>query len=504
MSIESLLGIDIGTSSCKVVLLDSSGRTIASASFPYSPRYPQAGWVEQDPEDWYKAAIAAVRTTMNHPAARNRRVVGIGVSGQMISSVFIDSAGHPVRPAILWLDQRSAPQARWLEETAGDRICRITKTPINTAFTLPRLLWVKQEQPEVWAKTCKVLLAKDYLRLRLTGELAIDLSDASGTLLLDSERGVWSETILKLAGISRDLLPPLVRSHHLAGRLNRAAAEAFGLEIGTPVVAGAGDLFSENLAAGNVSSFQRLIRFGSAGSISSPLDMPVEDPHRKCPCYVHCIPNRWLLETSTQAFGLSEWWFKSRFWEGEKDVHELVDRSISLIPPGAEGLFFHPFAQGAPYWNTALRGAFLGINPNHGKSHFARAVLEGATHSLWDALNLLEKAEGGRCSSQFLEWRAVGGGTRSSVWKQIVADMLGVDLLILPEASPAVGAAMLAGIGVGLFNDFDHAISNAAVPQERVTMDPVAHQIYVKLHKEYQQIHLFLTDLYEYLVAERG
>jgi len=509
MSRGGLLGIDIGTSGCKTVLIDLSGKVVAQASAPYAPRYPKPGWAEQDPEDWYQATISAVRAVLDKPAAEAARILAIGVTGQMISSVFVNNVGYPLRPAILWMDQRSIAQTRWLDEKYGDLICKITKTPINTAYTLPRILWVRQEEPWLWEKTHKVLLAKDYIRLCMTGEYATDFSDASGTLLLNSEQRSWSREILDAVGLKQSLLPLLTPSHEPTSLLSANAAKTLGLEEGVPVVTGAGDLFSENLSAGNVSEGQRLIRFGSCGSISSPLARPVQDPNQKCPCYVHCIPHRWLLETSTQAFGLSDSWFKEKFCQEEveeakqqgKAMHEIVDKMVSSVPPGANDLYFHPFIQGAPYWDLFLRGGFIGITANHGKAHFARAVLEGATYSLRDALDLLEQAESTEGNSLIHEWRAIGGGVRSASWRQIVADVLGINLLFLEEANPSSGAAMLAGIGIGVFESFEEAIRNCSASPQRIDMNPESHASYLKLYDRYKAVHAGLGQLYRCLEA---
>ncbi len=505
LSGDVTLGIDVGTSGCKAVLLDRKGQTICSASTEYSPSYPRQGWAEQDPDEWVHAAIQAMAEVRGNRDTKRVHVAAIGVTGQMISAVFVDESYNPVRPAILWLDQRSAPQVRKLVEQHGDTISKITKTPINTAYTLPRLLWLREHEQHQWKKTARVMLAKDYVRLRLTGELATDFSDASGTLLLDSKERCWSTEILDVMDIPERMLPRLASSHEVVGYLTKEAAHNLGLEAGLPVVAGAGDLFSENLSAGNIEGNQRLIRFGSCGSISQPLSSPVQDPDLKCPCYVHGIPDRWLLETSTQAFGLSEAWYKRvllggfRANESGSSVHQLVEKMVGSVAPGANGVVFHPFIQGAPYWDVSLRGSFLGLMPSHTEADLARAVLEGATYSLKDALGLLEAASGERSDIVGLQWRAVGGGSHSQAWAQIVTDVLGVELEILREASPAVGAAMLAAIGYGLFEGFDEASRQSAVVSRRTEIDPESRQAYLELYRQHCFLHEQLGRLYREL-----
>jgi len=489
MSWVGLIGVDIGTSGCKVSLIDSHGHSVVEAVSTYAPVYPREGWAEQDPDDWYQAAVSSVHKLLARPEARKVKVAGIGVTGQMISAVFVGKNDRPIYPAILWMDQRTSAEVEWLQKH-GEEISGITKTPINTAYTLPRVLWLRNNLPGIWQATHKILLAKDYIRLRFTGEYATDPSDGSGTLLLDSERRDWSKRITEIARIPADILPPVISSHEVAGKLTEAAADNLGLSPGIPVVTGAGDLFAENLAAGNFTASQRLIRFGSCGSVSSPLTRPVLDPKRRCPCYVHCVPNYWLIETSTQAFGLAEGWFKRELLSNSNvSVHSLMDELAASIAPGADGLIFHPFIQGAPYWDPNLKGGFVGITPAHTKAHFARAVLEGITYSLLDAIRLLDNAIGGKGAS--VEWRAIGGGTASPVWAQIVADAIGSDLLVLRDASPSIGAAILAGVGTGVIPDYHSALGT--IPTKLVKYDESTHALYQEEYKQYRIVHARLS-----------
>lgn len=502
MAERTLIGIDVGTSSCKAVMLAADGTHLGSSSVPYEPAYPRAGWAEQDPEIWHSAAVMAVRDLLATPTCQDTEPMALGVTGQMISTVFVGDDGLPVCPSILWLDQRSEPQARALVESHGPLISQRTMTPVNTAYALPRLLWLRDECPALFKRVHKLLLAKDYVRLRLTGTYATDFSDASGMLLLDSERRVWSEDILQLVNVEPEILPSLLPSHEVAGHLTSRAAHRLGLEVGLPVVTGAGDLFCENVAAGNTEVNTRLVRFGSCGSVSSPLHSPVLDPDAHCPCYVHCIPDRWLFETSSQAFGLADAWFRKTFslphdrtTVGESSAYQQLDEEVAHVPPGADGLLFRPFIQGAPYWDPALRGAFVGITIGHRRAHFARAVLEGACFALLDAVELMESVIGEDRQAADMVWKAVGGGTRSLVWPKILADMLGADLVILEDAAPAKGAAMLAALGVGAFSRVDQVVEAWASGERSVEYDPEGYDIYNSVRPRYSIAHQHLSEL---------
>ena len=495
MSRETLLGIDIGTSGCKAVLLASNGRILHEATASYEPHYPQPGWAEMDPETWYGAAIAAARQVLSG-ATDAPEPAGIGISGQMISCTYLGEGGA-LRPSILWMDQRTTPIVDRLVQEFDEVLPPITMTPINTAYTLPRILWLREQQASLWSGLRGILWSKDYVRYRLTGICATDPTDASGSLLLDSSRRRWSRRILEAFDLDEQLLPKLLDSHEVVGGLNAAGARDLGIPVGTPVVAGAGDLFSENLSAGNVHQNQRLIRFGSCGSVSSPVDRPVLDPQRKCPCYVHCLPGRWLAESSSQAFGLAEAWFKKAFYsivasEDEASaVHDLAEEEAASAPPGAEGLVFNPFIQGAPYWDSALTGGFHGVALTHRRAHFMRAVIEGATYALADAAQMLTRMHGETtaAAAEALEWTAIGGGARSATWCRIVAAVLGVELQVLEDANPAKGAAMLAGIGTGVFSSFEEAIAVCVSPPTLVRPEAHAVNTYRALHREYRRIH---------------
>ena len=375
---EYLLGIDIGTSSCKTIVIDTDGRVIDSARYSYEISCPQYGWAEQNPEDWYQAFRQGLAEIFDKHPEIPKQISAIGVTGQMIGLTLLDQAARVIRPAIIWMDQRCLPQVEYLKERFEEPINRIALNPINMTYTLPKILWVKENEPEVWQKVYKFQLPKDYMRLRLTDVWAVDYHDLSGTLLLDVTNLCWAEEIIDLVGVEREKLPELLPSWNIAGYVTNAAARELGIPAGIPVVAGAGDQATENLAAGIISSDQLLTRLGTAGSSSTCTEFPLPDPKKIAPCYPHCIPGRWLAEIADHTFGLCENWFRETFFSLEKkeaqkqqtDFYHTMDALAEDIPIGAEGLIFHPFNHGGPYWNPQLRGAFYGINLRHNKGHF--------------------------------------------------------------------------------------------------------------------------------------
>lgn len=495
---ELLLGIDIGTSSCKTILVDAAGGVQASARREYPIHSPRYGWAEQEPEDWFEALRGGLREIGERRPGILRRVAAVGVTGQMIGLVAADAEGRVLRPAIIWMDQRCLPQVERLQARCGDLIRRVALNPVNMAYTLPKMLWLKENEPQVWARLHKIQLPKDYLRLRLTGEWLMDYNDAAGTLLLDVAGLRWAEEIRRAAGIEADKLPGLAAGDQAAGRVGREAAAGLGLPEGVPVVAGAGDLAAENLAAGILHRGQMLTRMGTAGSSSTSTEAPLPDPKGISPCYPHCVRDRWLAEIADHTFGLCEKWFRDTFYEAERreakeggaDLYEAMDRQAEAVPIGAEGLVFHPFNHAGPYWNPLLRGAFYGLSLRHTRAHLFRAMLEGSAFCLRDSILLLEERIQGRPA----DYRLVGGGSRSRLWTQIVCDILGRDARVLKTADASLGAAMLAGIGAGLFADPAEAIERCVSFEREVRADSGAGCRYAMFQEIYRRVHGSLME----------
>ncbi|GAK56936.1 hypothetical protein U27_03900 [Candidatus Vecturithrix granuli] len=490
---EYLLGIDVGTSSCKTIVIDTDGRVIASARYSYEITCPQYGWAEQNPEDWYQAFRQGLAEIFSKHPEIPKQISAIGVTGQMIGLTLLDKSAQIIRPAIIWMDQRCLPQVEYLKKHFEEPISRIALNPINMTYTLPKILWVKENEPEVWQKVYKFQLPKDYMRLRLTDVWAADYHDLSGTLLLDVTNLCWAEEIIDLVGVEREKLPELLPSWNIAGHVTHAAAGELGIPAGIPVVAGAGDQATENLAAGIISSDLLLTRLGTAGSSSTCTEFPLPDPKKIAPCYPHCIPGRWLAETADHTFGLCENWFRETFFSLERkeaqkqqtDFYHTMDALAENIPIGAEGLIFHPFNHGGPYWNPQLRGAFYGINLRHTKGHFFRAMLEGSVFCLKDSICLLEE----RIGKSVPDYSLVGGGSRSALWTQMICDIVQKDAHILKTADASLGAAMLAGLGTQIFASPEDAITHCVEREKEVYCKRENSKKYDILYELYQRVH---------------
>jgi len=454
MTLEYMLGVDVGTTGCKATVLREDGTVVGNSFYAHRTSYPKAAWAEQDPENWYegfKRTISAVLTKLN---LREGDIVSIGLDGMMNSPVFLDGRGRILRPAIIWMDQRSAPEAEWLKQNLQASVG--FDGPLTPTALLPKIVWVKEHQPRMWKKTYKVLLPKDYIRFRLTGEFATDWSDASATQLFDLHSFSWSDAVCEAAGIDKSKLPVAVASAEVIGRVTRKAAEETGLPQGIPVVAGCSDAAADNLTAGVTKAGQCLIRLGTSGALFLVINkMPLE----QAPGYyilVHCVPERWMLHLHTPA-GLSKEWFKQTFLgEGHEVTDEFFEALAEKAPVGSQGLVFHPYlmSEHTARTNSKLSGAFIGITRYHTKEFFARAVLEGIAFSLKECLDVLRRVE-----PSIKSVRGVGGGMKSPLWRSIMADMLGVKVEIPTSQDASFGAGLLGGIGVGLFEGPKDAVN---------------------------------------------
>ena len=444
-----LLGVDVGTSSLKIVLVSADGTTAAEASAGYPTRFPKPGWAEQAPDDWVSALAKCLHLVDSENRGILQRIEGVGLTGQMISLVVTDAQGKPTHPCILWHDQRCAEQVQALSEEQESRVRRTALTPVNTAYTIPRLRWLKDHEPAAYKKSTHAMWAKDFLRFSLTGEPATDCSDASGSLAFNSRGRRWSPELADIWGIDLNRLPPVMESGSIVAGVSNQAARRYGLPAGIPVVAGCGDVLAENVAAGNVASADRLLRFGSGGSVSALTETAPTDADRYCPLYCHAVPGAWLWESSTHGFGTSLAWAAEMLGLGS--AAELVELA-GCSPPGANGVLFQPPIQGPPNFDPDFRGGFFGFASSAGRSDLARAVLEGASCSFAEAYELLDRAMGlAEAKRQERTHYAVGAGVRSELLASVVAHLSGAELTILSGAEPAVGAAVLAGTACRIF-----------------------------------------------------
>jgi xylulokinase len=472
----TLLGIDVGTTGTRAVLVDDDGRVVASATHDHVPfASPHPGWAEQDPDDWWRACQAAVRQAL----AGSRTIDAVGLTGQMHGAVLLDASDRILRPAPIWSDQRTTAECRAIIERVGEaRLIELTSNPALTAFTLPKLLWVRQHEPGTWARVRRVVLPKDYVRLRLTGEHATDVADASGTLLFDVANRRWSSAMLDALELDARLLPAVSESPEVSGRVSAAGAEATGLPEGTAVVAGAGDQAAGAVGMGVVRPGVVSATIGTSGVVFAATDRPARDSLGRVHTFCHAVPDRWHVMGVTQAAGLSLRWFADRFGAGSddgRDVYERLDGEAAVAPPGADGLLWAPYLLGerTPHLDPDARAALVGLTAGHGRTHVVRAILEGVAFSLRDTLSIYDEM-----SVPVQAIRLGGGGARSPLWRLVQADVYGRDVEVVEtEEGPAYGAALLAGVGAGVWPSVDAACDEAVRVAARVAPDPVAAQL---------------------------
>jgi xylulokinase len=491
-----LLGVDIGTSSCKLLVIDESGTIVGTASAAYEPVFPRPGWVEQDPEDWYHALQSALKELRGSGGVQLRRVRAIGVTGQMRGVVLLGAEGRVIRPAILWNDLRNTEEVeevgRVFRADSG-RLARITRNPLNTMCTLPKLLWLIRHEPQAWRATRTLVFPKDFIVFRLTGQLGTDPTDASGTSFFDVRTGRWSEEILDRFGIAPDHLPEVHPTTSIVGSVSVAAAAETGLIAGTPIVRGGSDATVEAYAIGLVGSHQCKVRLGTSGAASTVVDDIDSTASGYCWSYVR--PDRWLLDTNTRSCGQAVAWLRRLLYAEEvqdRAGFASLDRDAASAPLGAGGLLFHPYLLGedAPYWDASLRASISGLRPEHTRRHIARAVLEGTAFAIRDALSVFADLV-----PAFEEYAFVGGGARSAIWLSIVSDVLGVDGIVPGSADAALGAAMLAGVGTGLFDGLDEAVQRCRRVARTVVHDPANSERYDEQFEAYRLRKLELDSI---------
>jgi xylulokinase len=465
------LGIDVGTGGTRALIIDEQGRVIASATEEHRAfASPQIGWAEQDPDDWWRACGVAVREALAKGHLRGNQISCVGLSGQMHGAVLLDDQGRVVRPALIWCDVRTEKQSQHLTAQIGiDRLIQLTCNRALTNFTLTKCLWVRENEPENWSKVRSIMLPKDYVRFRLTGERATDASDASGTLLLDVAHRRWSKEILQLVEMDESLLPNLYESPEISGKISTEGAAATGLYTGTPVVAGAGDQAAGAVGMGVVSSGTVSATIGTSGVVLAATSVPALDPKGRLHTFCHAVPGRWMVMGVTQAAGFSLRWFRDQFWAGtnghgnshgdsHSDSYDTLTADAANAPPGCDGLLWAPYLMGerTPYLDPAARGLLVGLTASHTRAHVIRAILEGVAFSLRDTFTIFQEIE-----VPVRIVRLGGGGARSPLWRQIQADVYGQRVEIVEaEEGAAYGAAILAGVGAQAWPTVDDACND--------------------------------------------
>lgn len=454
-----LLGIDASTTATKALIIDSAGHVVAVASSGYPLSTPKPLWAEQDPDLWWEATRRSVRQALATSRVDVAAISGVALTGQMHGLVLLDAADRVLRPAILWNDQRSASQCEEMRRTLGlDRLVEITGNDAFPGFTAPKLLWVRDHEPEIYARIERVLLPKDYVRFRLTGEYATDRAGAGGTLMLDLQTRDWSSELLEAFEIPSNWLPPTHEGTEETGRITAEAAALTGLRQGVPVFGGGGDQAAQGIGVGAVETGVVALTLGTSGVVFAASDRPLVESRGRLHAFPHAVPNTWhVMGVMLSAAGSLRWY--RDVVAPEIGFEELL-RGVEAIEPGSEGLIFLPYLSGerTPHGDPNIRSAFSGLTLKHGRSHMTRAVLEGVAFGLRDNFALMREV--GLGSIQ--QVRVSGGGARSALWRQILADVCGVDLVTVETTEGAAfGAALLAGVGSGIWNSVTEACSAA-------------------------------------------
>jgi len=492
-----LLGLDVGTSGAKAVLVAEDGRVVASAAEEYPLSTPRPLWSEQDPADWWRGSRTALRRVVEHAGSASA-IAGLGLTGQMHGAVFLDDADTVIRPAILWNDGRTGPQCDEIERRVGaERLIRIAGNPALAGFQAPKVLWLRQHEPANYARLRRLLLPKDYIRLLLTGQAASDASDAAGTLLLDLARRDWSDELLTALQIRRAWLPQVYEGPEITGRLRQPVADELGLPAGLPVIAGGGDNAAAAVGTGVVREGVISSSIGTSGVLFAHSDAIRLDPQGRLHSFCHAVPGAYHLMAVTLSAGGAYQWLRNTLRDLDRTLdYTRLSELAAATPAGAEGLVFAPYLSGerTPHRDPLARGAFVGLTLRHGLGHLARAVMEGVVFSLRDGLEIMREL-----GLDIGEVRAIGGGARSRLWRQMQADIFGVPITTMRvEEGPAFGAALLAGVGAGVYGDIDQAVGVVATG-ETITPRPEAAARYDALYQVYRGLYGSLRPAFRML-----
>ncbi len=494
MDKKYLIGIDVGTSGTKCVLFDTKGNAVFSHTEEYPMYQPNNGWAEQNPDDWWEAAkkaLLAVTSKVN-----DGKICGVGLSGQMHSLVLLDEKLSVIRPAILWCDQRTGKQCEDIENIVGhDRLIEITANPALPGFTASKILWVKQNEPDNFAKIRHILLAKDYIRLKLSGEFATDVSDASGMQLLDVKNRCWSQEVCQKLGIDMTYLAKVYESSQVTGFITQKAASVTGLPIGIPVAGGGGDNACAAIGTGVCKDGKAFTTIGTSGVVFAHTSSPVIDPKGRIHTFCAAVPGTWHVMGVTQAAGLSLNWFRNNL---SSDVsYSAIDTECEKLPIGCEKLIYLPYLMGerTPILDSDARGVFFGLSAMHSKFHLARAVMEGVSYSLYSCLEVLCEL-----SIDVSDMALCGGGGKSGFWHKMIADIYGLKVkTMLSNEGAALGAAILAGVAAGIYPSVEEGCASCVFENNTVSSDSSRHSEYMKYYKIYKELYPHLMQSFKCL-----
>jgi xylulokinase len=489
-----LLGIDISTTGAKALLIDQTGQVITSATTPLTLQTPYPLWSEQNPEEWWQGIKTSIQKVLADSDSASESIAAVGLTGQMHGLVMLDESGQVLRPAILWNDQRTGPQCDQIRERIGlQRLIRTTGNDALTGFTAPKILWVQENEPDIFARTRHVLLPKDFIRYQLTGEFGMDKAGGSGTILFDLQARTWSDELLGEMDLPREWFPPTFEGPQISGQISKTAAADTGLVAGTPVVGGAGDQAAGATGVGAVEPGIIALTLGTSGVVFAPTESALIEPEGRLHAFCHAMPGRWhFMGVMLSAAGSLQWYRDTIAPEMSFDT--LVEEAAH-IPPGSEGLLFLPYLTGerTPHPDPYARGAWVGLTIRHQRAHMTRAVLEGVAFGLKDSFELIRAAGLGSID----QVRISGGGAKSQLWKQILADTLGVELVTVNTTEGAAfGAALLAGVGAGLYSSVPEACQQM-ISLTGSTLPSKAQDAYQESYPQYQALYPALAGQFK-------
>ncbi len=481
------LGMDVSTTATKALIADEAGRVVGSAASEYAFETPRPLWSEQQPDLWWQGARQAIRAVLEKTGIPNNEIAAVGLTGQMHGLVLLDERGKPLRPAILWNDQRTQAQCDEIHRLIGkERFTQITGNLALAGFTAPKLLWVRENEPDLFARAAHVLLPKDYVRLQLTAGYAMDKADGAGTVLMDLRNRTWSDEVLEALAIPRAWMPELFEGPQITGYVTEAAARETGLAAGTPVVAGGGDQAAQAVGVGAVKQGIIALTLGTSGVVFASTDGPIIEPQGRLHAFCHAVPDKWHLMGVMLSAAGSLRWYRDTFTPGLSFDDLLLP--AEKISPGSDGLFFLPYLTGerTPHPDPLARAAFCGLTVRHTLAHCTRAVLEGVAYGLKDSFELMKSS--GLASIE--QVRISGGGARSSLWRQILADIFNCELVTVNTTEgAALGAALLAAVGTGFYPDVEHACEKTIQITGITRPDPETAERYARSYPLYTALY---------------
>lgn len=500
-----MMGVDFGTGGCKVTVLDEEGQITGEAEWSYPTHHPFPGFSEQNPEDWFNALLECLRQLVEQ-GLEISKIRWIALDGSTHNAVLLDKDSQVIRPVIMWTDQRSHKEVEELRRLYGEEIYDITYQQVSTTWTLPQLMWLKNQEPENFRRIARIMFVKDYIRYLLTDSWATDFIDAQGSMLCDMTTKQWSHELCALIDLSPHVLPPIYAPLDIAGKITPEAARKTGLDTGVTLVCGTTDVTAEAFGAGAIMPGQCILKLATAGNVNVMTSGPRPTPETLT--YSHVVPGLWYTASATSSAAAAMRWFKDQFgFEYEMQtrlshshVYNYIDSLAADSPAGSRDLFFHPYLSGerAPYWDPYLKASFTGISTYHTRGDFARAVMEGVAFSLKDCFRLIQDM-----NLDITEFLLIGGGARSDVWTQIVSDVFGKTVRRPKQTDASFGSALMAGLAMGVFPSEKEAVNRCVGVGREFTPNPDNHRIYQRQFRLYRTIHDRLESIYHEMAKEK-